>query len=355
MRTWLNINKLPEPFAYLISEDQYNEEREKQLVAYCAKKGLDRRAIVHFSASDLIKAPRQRILIKRHEDEIVTDVSAHVYRVLGTSIHTALRLACQRMTMKGVVQKLANLVGLYIPEERLFTHFSHVTGQVVVISGEPDLVTPDGWIHDYKVTAVFSLDKGIKTEWEQATNTYAWLRGLAGEVTQGILITFILRDWMRSQAVQAGYPQAGAQTMVAKLWNFNEQKAFVSARVDLHLEADHLPDDELPECTSAEMWERPESWAVIREEGARAAKVYRGEQFPPKTAPEIILKAASADAEIRNEKLKKGEKPYIVTHRPGERTKCQSYCDAAPFCNQYSEFVSAAFSGTGRSKVPEGA
>ncbi len=90
MRTWLNIYKLPEPFAHLVSEDLYYEEREAQLLAYCEKHKLNRKEIAHFSASDLIKPPRARTLIRRHESEIVTDVSTQVYRVLGTAIHTCL-------------------------------------------------------------------------------------------------------------------------------------------------------------------------------------------------------------------------------------------------------------------------
>lgn len=360
MRTWLNIFKLPEPFAHLISEDLYNEEREAQLVAYCNKAGLNRAQILHFSASDLIKPPRARVLIKRHEDEIVTDVSTQVYRILGQAIHGALRESCRRMSLKGIANAVLKPFGLYIAEERLFTHFKSKTGQIVVISGEPDLITPDNWIHDYKVTAVFSLGKGIKVEWEQATNTYAWLRSLKGEVTAGILITFILRDWMRSQAVQEGYPPAAAQTMDVRLWTFDEQQRFIEDRVFLQMEADLMPDEDLPECTSDEMWEKPESWAVIREKGARAAKLYKGEDFPDGTERDVILKAATADAEIRTEKLKKkdgtfkkGEVPYIVTHRPGERTKCQSYCDAAQFCNVWHEYTAAAYQGSGRTKVDE--
>ncbi len=258
------------------------------------------------------------------------------------------------MSLKKAVNAALNMVGLYIPEERIFTHFRH-NHQLVVISGEPDLVTPDGVIHDYKVTAVFSLGKGIKVEWEQATNIYAWLRSLKGEVTKGILITFILRDWMRSQAVQEGYPPAGAQTMDVRLWSFDEQQKFISERVSLHLEAEQMLDDDLPECTSDEMWEKPEAWAVIREMGKRAVKLFKGEDFPEGTERDVILSAANADAALRNEKkMKKGELPYIVTHRPGERTKCQSYCDAAGFCSQYREYVSAAYSGSGRTKVDEG-
>lgn len=334
---WLNTYKLPEPFAALVSEDLYNEERKKQFVAYCERENLPIEQVHHFSASDLIRAPRQRILVKRHFDEIISDVASHVYRVLGTAIHTALRLSSQRMTVRGIPG--------YIAEERLFTHMI-VAGRLVVISGEPDLITPDGWIHDYKVAAVGALSKGIKTEWEQATNIYAWLRMLKGELTRGILITFILRDWKQSNVMQLDYPQAGAQTMEVVHWKDESALAYVLERVNIHLAAEGFEDDRLPECTAHEMWERPECWAVIREDGARAAKLYKGEDFPPTTDREIILAAANADAVIRNKvKPKKGEKAYIVTHRLGERVRCEKFCDARQFCSQFKEYAAVKFRG----------
>lgn len=334
---WTNIFKLPEPFASLVSEDLYNEERHKQLLAYCQLNKLSVDDVVHFSASDLIKPPRMRVLVRRHWDEIISDVASHTYRILGTAVHTCLRLSSQRMSQRGVSG--------YIAEERIFTHMV-VKGQMVVVSGEPDLITPDGWIHDYKVAAVQSLENGVKLEWEQATNIYAWLRSLMGLPTAGILITFILRDWRQSQAVQEGYPPAGVQSVEAKLWSRDEAKDYVMSRLHLHLEAQELADDDLPECSAYEMWEKPEAWAVIREGGARAAKLYKGEDFPLLTHREVVLAAANADADIRNKKpAKKGEKPYLVVHRPGERTRCQSFCDARQSCNLYKEYASVAFGG----------
>ena len=331
---WTNVNKLPEPFAHLVSEDLYHEERERQLVSYCSRHGLDRALVTHYSASDLIKPPRMRVLIKRHFDEIVSDVSSHVYRVLGTAVHTTLRLSANRMLAKGIEG--------YIAEERQFTH-STIEGRVVVISGEPDLVTPDGVLHDYKVTAVNALDKGVKTEWEQATNIYAWLRELQGLKTKAISITFILRDWFRAQIVQQGYPPAPAQTMDVAVWPMARTAEFAGRRTLDHLHAEALPDDELPECTPTEMWEKPESWAVIREGGARAKKVYRFDAFPPGTDREVVLMAAEADVALSNDKLKKNEKPYSVEHRPGERTRCALYCDARGHCSQFKEYAAATY------------
>ncbi len=337
---WTNVYRLPEPFAHLVSEDLYHEDRARQLQRYCEEQGLVEKDVIHFSASDLIRPPRMRVLVRRHWAEILSDVSMHVYRVLGTAIHTSLRLASQRMASRGIIG--------YVPEERQFTHFA-VKGGVVVISGEPDLITPDGMLHDYKVTAVHALEKGVKLEWEQATNIYVWLRALKGVATKGIQITFILRDWQQSQTVQKDYPQAGAQTMEVPMWDLATQGAFVFERVKLHLQADGDADEALPECSGYgsamnEMWERPESWAVIREEGARAAKVFRLEDFPAGTSGAVVETAANADADIRNgKKMKAGEKPYVIEHRPGERIRCAKFCDAKTFCSQYREYAAAAF------------
>jgi hypothetical protein len=337
---WTNVFKLPEPLAQLISEDLYREERQKQLISYCSKHLLDAKQIKHFSASDLIRPPRMRVLASRHNDQIATDVSAHIYRILGTAIHTSLRLAGKRMTERGCTG--------YIPEERLFTSLEF-NGQTVVISGEPDLITPDNWIHDYKITSVGSLDKGVKLEWEQACNIYAHLRLKNGTETKGILITFILRDWLQSHTVQHGYPAVGAQTMGATLWEATKTEDFIKERLRLHLEAEECDDDKLLECTPEEMWEKPEAWAVIRENANRAVKLYKAESFPDKTDSETIMLAANADAHHRNAKLKKDEAPYVVLHRPGERTRCK-FCDAKSFCNTYKEYTSAAFAAKIKAK-----
>ena len=331
---WTNLFKLPAPFAHLVSEDLYHEEREKQLVTYCSRNGLDRTKVVHYSASDLIKPPRIRVLIKRHDAELICDVSSHVYRVLGTAVHTVLRLSANRMQAKGIEG--------YIAEERQFTH-STVDGRVVVVSGEPDLVTPDGVLHDYKVTGVSALDKGVKTEWEQATNIYAWLRALQGLKTKGIQIVFILRDWFRAKTVVEGYPPAPADTMDVQVWSDEHTQEFVANRTLAHLAAESLEDDALPECSPMEMWEKPESWAVIREGGARAAKVYRLEDFPLGTTGGVLEMAAQSDMVLRNDKKAKKDKPYVVEHRPGERTRCEFFCDARPVCSQFKEYAAASY------------
>jgi len=30
---------------------------------------------------------------------------------------------------------------------------------------------------------------------------------------------------------------------------------------------------------------------------------------------------------------------HIIEHRPGKRVRCEDWCEVAPFCSQYKEYV----------------
>lgn len=336
---WVNMFKLPQPFAEAIMEDLYYGKREEGLRRYCEENGLELTAIIHYSVGELIKSPRQVLLARRHLHEMLKDVATEVFRILGTAIHLLLWTAAKRMNDRGDHP-------YYRAEERLFTHVV-IDGVTVVISGEPDLVGPDDVIDDYKVTAVWSWLKGVKDEWTKQLNVYAWLRWtVLNKETKGLRICFVLRDWNVNETVQKGYPPAGAQVMAVPQWTLDETWSFIKERVRIHLAARPLSDDEQPECSDDEMWARPDAWAVIREGGSRAAKVFTAEFATPtgnQTREEAAHLEAVHDMNSRNDKLKKNDKPYIVEHRPGERTKCLRFCDAKPWCNQYNEYAAAAF------------
>ena len=341
---YTNLFKLPRPLFLAIAEDIYNTKRDQQLKDYLLAHKLPE-GTPHFSISDLIRPPRMRVLMRRHFKEVIKDAAQDIYRILGQAVHYFLREAA----VHAQLEKEG-----YIAEDRMFCHLQ-IDGATVVISGEPDIVTPEGVIEDYKVVAVGQWIKGAKEEWEQQTNSYAFLRTMRGLVTTGLRICYILRDWKNSEAVQEGYPPAGGQTEDIRLWGVDEQKAWIEARVKLHLGAEHSFDDDLPECTPSEMWEKPDAWAVIREGNKRAAKVFTPQRWidggkSSSEAKEATALEAGADNIERNKnpKILSGkEKPYYVEHRPGERTRCIRFCDARGFCSVHKEYASAAFGKVG--------
>ncbi len=331
---WLNLHALPLPLVSAITGDLYHAKRQEQLAKYIEQQGLDPKKVVHFSVSDLIAPPRRRVLTNRYQDKIIKDVSSDIYRILGQAVHSFLA---------------EHSSGEYIAEERLFFHLPWAD-QTVVISGEPDLVTPSGEIHDYKVVAVYSWQKaqeeGVKSEYTTQLNLYAYLRGKNNKQTTGLKNHFILRDFKLQETVQKGYPKAGIQVFDIPIWPAQQVEDYIQERIRLHVQAQDKFDDELPECTPYEMWEKPEAWAVRREGAARAAKLVR-------VAGQEGSDQAHAIAEDKNTRLKKGEKPFITEHRPGERTMCTSYCTAAGFCNINHEYQAAAFRSGGKEKVEE--
>ncbi len=333
MPKWTNVFDLPGPLVEVIEHDLYTQKRGAQLQAYKAKHGLPIET-PHFSVSDLIKPPRMRALINRHYDEVVKDVSGDIFRLLGQLFHHLFHDSAMRANKAG---------GDYVAEERMFTHTT-VDGVQVIISGEPDLVK-DGVLDDYKVTGIYGWDKGIKIEWEQQLNCYAYLRAVNGLETKALRAIYILRDWKKSESMQEGYPPSAAMPMPVTFWDDFTAVTFIHERVRAHLNARSTPDDQLPECTELEMWEKPEAWAVQTPSLKRASKVWNQDKFPEKVTSEFLKLAAEADAKIRNEKRKKEYQPFVVEHRPGSRTRCESYCDARGFCSQFKEYAGAAYRG----------
>jgi hypothetical protein len=345
---YTNKFNLPKPVVLLITTDLYNKKRDAELKAYCSRNLLDVTRVKHYSASDLIKPPRMRVLVKRHWATLITDVSTHIYRVLGQAIHYFLREAA----IHGELEREG-----WKAEERMFAHFI-VDGQTIVISGEPDIVDPAGKISDYKVCAVWSWMKEAKREWVEQTNIYAFLRYIQGLQTSGLEICYILRDFKVSETVQEGYPQAGAQMEDVILWSLERQKDFIMSRIKVHLASEDGFDEDLPECTAEEMWEKPDCWAVKRDGNKVASKVFsskfyleEGRKADPlfckEDANAMTLHEAEGYAQTLNVKLKgkEADRKYFVEHRPGERTRCLRFCEARTVCNVFQEYASAAFSG----------
>ena len=74
------------------------------------------------------------------------------------------------------------------------------------------------------------------------------------------------------------------------------------------------------------MWAKPTVFAVCRPGQAKAVRA-KG-----------LTTVEKAEEYIRNSKAKDKD-TFTIDMRPGERTKCKTFCKAAPFCNQYKAFL----------------
>ena len=264
----------------------------------------------HISVTEILNSPRIVQLKRKHWEELTQDASEMVWALFGSAVHGILEHGKDKH---------------HIVEERLFTELDGWR-----ISGAIDLqeVYEDGIkIRDYKVTGAWSV-MNEKEDWHNQLNIYAWMvERVKGIPVTSLAIIAIVRDWSaRDAETRDGYPQAPIVTIDIPIWTFEARQKYVMERVAEHNAAyfaSHT-DGELPLCTPADMWEKPTTYAVKKEGGVRAKSVH-----PTLEEAELAM----------------GKGCYIE-FRPGERTRCQKYCQVAPFCSQYKTYLKENASGS---------
>lgn len=289
-----NRNNLPETIINVIKRPEYNKGKS------------------NMSVTELLNSPRIVQLKRKHWDDLTEDASDMVWSIFGTAIH-------------GVLEHGKD--DHHIVEERI-----HVIIDNVHISGAIDLqeIEEDGIIlSDYKTTSAWAV-MNEKQDWHNQLNSYAYLVEVAKKTpVKKLQIVAIVRDWnRRDAATRDGYPAAPIVVIDIPLWPFAEREAYVRKRISLHGDAffEMETGGDMPECTSEEMWEKPTVYALKKDGNVRAKSVHETRE-----AAETALAAAT-------EKAKKGEK-FLIEVREGGRTRCESFCQVAPYCQQHQAYL----------------
>ena len=285
-----NKHDLPQTFVNVIKRPTYSKGR------------------ANLSATELINSPQIVCLKHKHWDEIEVDASEMVWSLFGSAVHSILEHGKDKH---------------HIVEERI--HLEYDGWQ---LSGAIDLqeMDEDGGVHlkDYKVTGAWAA-RNEKQEWHDQLNVYAWFVEKAkNRKVKSLQIICIVRDWSgREASLKEDYPQAPIVTIDIPLWPMEQREAFIAERVKLHAEAyfESESDGEISPCTPEEMWEKQELFAVKKEGGVRAKSVHTSR--------------AEAEAALP-------PKGYFIEHRPGERTRCEKFCQVASFCKQHQAYKDQA-------------
>lgn len=288
-----NKFELPDTFINVINRPTYNK------------------GDAEISVTEILNSPRIVHLKRLHWDDLEQDAADMVWSLFGSAVHEILQHGKDDH---------------HIVEERLNTIFEGWK-----ISGAIDLqeVYEDGIvISDYKVTGAWAV-MNEKDDWHYQLNSYAWFVEKVKNIkVTKLQIIAIVRDWSRRDALtRQGYPKAPIVTIDIPLWSFEEREAYVKRRLNLHNEtffAIHAGGS-VPECTPEEMWEKPEAFAVMKEGGARARSVH-----------DKLVDAENALLSAK-QKAKKNEQ-FFIEHRPGVRTRCEGFCQVAPFCDQFKTY-----------------
>lgn len=246
------------------------------------------------SVTQLIDSPRIVKLKERFGDNISSDLSEEIWRLVGSALHLIAESGGD---------------GEEKTEERIFS----TVGDIVVSGGIDLQRTLDGRniIGDYKFTSAYSVMSG-KIEWERQLNCYAWLVEKEKKITvDGLEIYAIVRDWNKRKTLEKGYPVAPIIKVPIKLWDFNFRDAYVKRRVLLHSTA-----TDATLCSAEERWETEPKWAVVHPRLKKAIKVCSTEEE---------AKDVSGSKEGSN-----------VEYRSGRPVRCDgNYCSVSQYCDQY--------------------
>ncbi len=278
-----NHLNLPEQIVNAVKKDDYNNNGT-------------------YSATTLLKDPKEIILFNRHKDEITEDVSEHVYSLLGTSVHYILEKA-----EEGENQ---------FKEERLYYKFGNDT-----ISGKFDFYDmEEEMLGDYKVTTVYKYLLGDNEHYRFQLLTYAYLLRKNGFPCKGGRIYQIFRDWQRSKAkFDKSYPQKPVNVITFRF--YDKDFAYIENEIQQRLANIHkyedFADDEIPICSKENRWATDDKFAVMK----------KGR----KSAMRVLNSKEEAEEWMKNNG---GE---FIQERPAESRKCVDYCSCCEFCNFWRE------------------
>lgn len=202
------------------------------------------------SVTQLIDSPRVRVLKKKHDHEIVKDISTEIQSLLGKGLHAILESAAKnsiaerRLSVDVLGWKLSGGMDLY--DE--------------IIALDKAILT------DYKSTNVWKMvyaTKGVVDSFEKQLNVYAYiLRENKINVTE-LKICTLFKDWKEKEFTQfksrgkiwspnkaSGYPEEHFSYFNVKMWTQEKAKKYVNERIILHQKAEQ----ELPLCSSEDVW-----------------------------------------------------------------------------------------------------
>ena len=287
-----NKHNLPEAVFKALIKDTYSKGKAK------------------YTSTSLLKSPRQLQLVTRHDDEIVKDCIDMLWSLLGTAVH--------------------NIFEEEVEDNAIAELRVYIKVLEQIIGGQLDHYK-DGQISDYKCTSVWSWIFGSRIkEWTEQQNIYAELYRENGFDVNGLRIIAIFRDWKESEFIKnpTQYPPLPIMVINLEVWRPDQIRPFIEYRTRLHMANENVPDDDLPLCTEQEMWAKPTAFAVYKNKQVKAKKVKGLNSV--EDAEQYIAACHPMD---------KKPATYRIEVRPGKRVRCEKYCDAAPFCNQYQQFL----------------
>jgi hypothetical protein len=277
---WTNKYNLPEPVVSAVMNDDYNAGKSD------------------ITVTQLVAPPRITVLKQKYKDQIVEDVAEGFYRMMGKCIHKILEYSNYNNS---------------ILEKRLYSNYKP---EGLIISGQLDIYyTIVNTLQDYKFTTCYSAMNGAKKEWVEQLNLLSFLAKANGLPVKKLELILFLRDFSKTKvAKNPQYPKAPVIKMPVEIFSDEKVEWLLNLKIQAYLSAKKR----IPLCSENERWKKPDQFAVLKDGGKKAIKVFQTEQ--------------EAQSFVEKSDIK-----YCIQKRTGKSIRCEYYCPVSQFCDQWKK------------------
>jgi len=284
-----------------------------------------------YSVTTLLNPPRIVHLEKRYGHLVVPTVKSQIAAFMGSGIHD--RAEKNLKTMSFFDKK-------YMCERTISLD---VLGRL--ITGRFDILYDQKELWDIKTAKTWKIvfDPEL-TEWVQQQNIYRYILAVRGINVESLNILCFYKDWQEGNSLRSStYPQAPVVAYSLPMWTLEDTENFLRERVQLMVDNEQVEDDDLPECTREERWERFSDGARVKyavlksKDSGRAYRVFehKGEAI-----------ACAKDA--KGIDISKG---YLEI-RYAKRTRCEDWCKTADHCHYFRTYMSKLSKNTLNDLIP---
>ena len=273
-----------------------------------------------FSATALTSPARIHGLktrLKASGQPVIIDVAESSHSIVGTGVHKVLEV------LRGHPD--------YEVEQRFFARLHAGLavdgGAGLVISAKIDgYEKPTKMLFDWKGTRFRTYSDGVKFEYAAQLNIGKYC------IENGVDQWGNRQEWpiekLSSIPIYRDYsaitcehkpPHEPVGEFDVPIWPREEVEKYILKKAAELRRAE----EELPLCSSDEMWETAEKWAVEPKAGGRARRLLNSYE----------------EAESWRENHKQPKTLHVV-HRPGSCHRCRWYCPVASVCSQWAEHPS---------------
>lgn len=289
-----------------------------------------------YSVTTLIDTPRRVQLTKRYGAIAIPNPKYQVGSFIGTAVH---KLIEQYLRMKYSDDEKVEL-------EKTVAHPFETARGIRLVTGKFDILYDAVDLIDNKVVNIWAIifDRNMK-KWNEQQNLYAYLLHLRGVDIKTLTIAAWFKDWKEGDALRdRTYPQSQHIEYKLKLWPWEQSEALLLSSLDAHTACEELADNDLPECSPEDRWERfpggeTHQYAVMKNNKA-------------KRATRVFPTMSKAREFVRTWTKQTGESFIEIRH--AQRKRCERYCSINSFCNHYIEYSKEKKTNTLNTIIPIG-